>query len=118
MIDTILQDVRYALRTLRRSPGVAVVVVLTLALGIGPTTAVYSVVEGVLLRPLPYRDAGRVVRVGWTFEQYYESGRFAASPSVAEVRAWSEQNRSFEDVSPYWGDSPVLTGLGDATRVS
>lgn len=118
MMDTILQDLRYALRTLRRSPGFAAVVVLTLALGIGPTTAVYSVVEGVLLRPLPYRDPGRVVRVGWTFEQYYESGRFGASPTVAEVRAWSEQNHSFEEVSPYWGDAPVLTGLGDATRIS
>ncbi len=117
-MNTIFQDLRYALRTLRRSPGFTALVVLTLALGIGPTTAVYSVVEGVLLRPLPYRDPGRVVRVGWTFEQYYQSGQFTASPSVAEVRAWSEQNRSFEDVSPYWGDSPVLGGLGDATRLS
>src|SRR6266576_7070590 len=117
-MNTIFQDLRYALRTLRRSPGFTALVVLTLALGIGPTTAVYSVVEGVLLRPLPYRDPGRVVRVGWTFVQYYQSGQFTASPSVAEVRAWSEQNRSFEDVSPYWGDSPVLGGLGDATRLS
>jgi predicted permease len=117
-MDTVLQDLRYALRTLRRSPGFTAVALLTLALGIGPTTAVYSVVEGVLLRPLPYRDPGRVVRVGWTFEQYYASGRFGASASVAEVRAWSDQNHSFDEVSPYWGDNPVLTGLGDATRIT
>jgi len=117
-MDTVLHDIRYALRTFANRPGFTSLAILTLALGIGPTTAVYSVVEGVLLRPLPYRDAGRVVRVGWTFEQYYESGRFGASPTGAEVRAWSEQNHSFEDVSPYWGDSPVLTGLGDATRLS
>ena len=117
-MDSLLQDVRYTLRMLRTSPGFTLVTVLTLALGIGPTTAVYSVVEGVLLRPLPYADPERVVRVGWTYEQYYASGRFGASPSVAEVRAWSEQNHSFDDVAPYWGDNPVLTGLGDATRVT
>ena len=117
-MDTILQDLRYALRTLRRSPGFAAVVVLTLTLGIGPTTAVYSFIEGVLLRPLPYKDAGQLVRLGWTWKQYYASGYMAASPSLAEVRAWMAQSHSFEGMSPHWGNNPVLTELGEATRVS
>lgn len=62
-IEQPLQDLRYALRGLKRTPVFAVVVVLTLALGVGATTSIFSVVYGVLLRPLPYRDAGRIVTV-------------------------------------------------------
>src|SRR6266576_3953846 len=118
IMDTVLQDIRYALRTFANRPGFTSLAILTLALGIGPTTAVYSFVEGVLLRPLPYKDAGRLVRIGWTWKQYYVSRRMAASPSLAEVRVWMAQSHSFAEMSPYWGDGPVLTGLGEATRVT
>ena len=118
MMDTILQDLRYALRTFANRPGFTSLAILTLALGIGPTTAVYSFVEGVLLRPLPYEDAGRLVRIGWTWKKYYASRRIGVTPSLAEVRAWMAQSHSFERMSPHWGDSSVLTGLGEATRVS
>lgn len=67
-MDAILRDLHYALRTLTKSPGFATAVVLTLALGIGANTAVFSVVNGVVLRPLPYPDPDRVVYLAWEYE--------------------------------------------------
>ena len=113
-----LNDLRFALRSLRKNPGVTAVAVLTLALGIGPTTAVYSVVEGVLLRPLPYHDAGRLMSISEIPHKDHRPGmRLGIGPHLAEVRAWRAHSRSFEDMSAYFPSEPVLTGLGDARRV-
>ena len=96
MKDVLLQDLRYALRVLRQRPGFTAVAVLTLALGIGATTAIFSVANGVLLRPLPYEAPDRVVMA---------HARWEGSPngpfSLAEYWDLREQTRSFTRIAAY-----------------
>ncbi|MFT4113612.1 ADOP family duplicated permease [Silvibacterium sp.] len=94
--ERLAQDVRYALRQMRRSPGFATSVVGTLALGIGAATAMFTVVDHVMLQPLPYKDAGRLVEIG-----------AAPNPGVRSVEpypdiaAWCERSKSFEQIAFY-----------------
>jgi putative ABC transport system permease protein len=106
----LLQDLKYAVRMLGRNPGFTVVVVLTLALGIGATTAIYSVAYGVLLRPLPYPSPDRIIQV-W---QVGDRGQRmqVADPTFEE---WREQSRSFAALAQY--SSSATTVLGGAEPV-
>ena len=97
-------DFRYSLRTLKKSPGFAAVAVLTLALGIGANTAVFTVVNGVLLRPLPYLDQDRLVTL-WSARPE-DSRRFL--PSYPDYQAWKSQSESFEQMAFIYGDEIVL----------
>jgi hypothetical protein len=90
------RDLRHAIRQLVRTPGFTLVAVLTLALGIGATTAIFSVVNGVLLRPLPYPDAHALVRVN---EYLPAFGRFSVAP--ANFLDWRQQNTGFERMAAY-----------------
>src|ERR1035441_7386240 len=103
-IEQVIKDARYGVRTLLRAPAFSLVAVVTLALGIGANTAIFSVVNAVLLRPLAYRDADRLV-----VALHYGSDPVA----VANYIDWRDQNRSFETMAAaeYW--SANLTG-GDA----
>jgi len=111
----VVQDARYALRVLARSPGFAVVAVLTLALGIGANTAIFSVVDAVLLEPLPYADPGRLVMV-WQTDRVSGTGREPASvPDYFDVRA---RNRVFEELGAFaWAYGGLLGGDGEPVRV-
>src|SRR5579884_3272289 len=88
-LDAVGQDLRYALRGLRRSPGFTVVAVITLALGIGATTSIFSVVYGVLLGPLPYRDASRLIVLNETTPRVG-----TVSVSYADFLDWRAQSRA------------------------
>jgi len=105
MIDTLLQDLRYALRTLAKSPGFTAVVVLTLALGIGANTAIFSVVNGVLLTPLPYKDPSRLVVV---WESKGTSSHNVVNP--ANYMDWHDRATSFGGLALLSWRGLTLTG--------
>jgi putative ABC transport system permease protein len=105
----LLQDVRYALRQLRKSPGFAAVAIITLALGIGANTAIFSVVNAVLLRPLPYKDDGRLVVV-------LHNGRNPVAP--ANFVDWQSQNHSFESMGAAESWSPNLTSTDNPENLA
>ena len=106
-IETFLQDLRFAFRMLRKSPGFTAVAVLTLALGIGANTAIFSVVDAVLLKPLPYQDSSRLVVV-WENELPHGLVRNVVSPP--NFVDWQAQNRVFQDMAYLADTRSNLTG--------
>src|SRR5580693_2104734 len=97
-LETLGQDLRYGLRMLRKNPGFAAVAVLTLALGIGANTAIFSVVDAVLLRPLPYPQAERLVTV-WSTTASQEMPLTLAAPP--DFRAWRENAKKCADMGAF-----------------
>ncbi len=114
-MDTLLAELRYALRRLRKSPVFSAIVVLTLALGIGANTAIFSVVDAVLLRPLPYERPSELV----TIEHLYPSlNNLKAPVSAPGFKSYRDRTRSFSAVAVQSGWQPNLTGKGDPERLS
>ena len=109
-----LQDLRYGLRMLVKHPGFTAVAVTALALGIGANTAIFSVVNTVLLRPLPYKDPEQLMMV---FEDSRAHGYPRDTPTVANFIDWRDQNQVFESMAAIAGASFNLTGVGDPERL-
>jgi putative ABC transport system permease protein len=114
-LEMLLQDVRYAARTLIRKPGFAVITVLTLALGIGANTAIFSAVRAVLLRPLPFPQPDALVFVSSTTVAAPTRAGGAASPP--DFVDWRQQNRSFTELAALYASSYALTGVGTAEQI-
>src|SRR5262245_15338629 len=114
-MGNLLQDLRYGARTLLKNPGFTLIAVLTLALGIGANTAIFSVVNAVLLRSLPFHDPDRLVMV-------WEDASFAGfprnTPAPANYADWKSQNSTFEDMAATAGASFNVTGDGEPERVA
>jgi len=114
-LDTFRQDVRIAIRTLRRSPGFVLTAIVTLALAIGANTAVFSLISSALLEPLPYPDADRIVQFWFT-----TPGGNGLTLSIPQVNAIASETDVFQDVTPYdfGGPGVSITGNGDPKQVS
>jgi predicted permease len=111
-MNGLVQDVRYAVRQMRKNRGFTIVAVLTLALGIGANSAIFSVVNGVLLDPLPFPNAPRIVSL------FQDKPNFSkGSISYPNLLDWQRENRTFEAIAGYrWGDG-TITGVGQAEEV-
>src|SRR6186997_2141900 len=112
--DDFMRDVRHAVRSLRRSPGFSIAVVLTLALGIGGNTAVFSVVDQLLLRPLPYPSGDQLVMV----EESVGGGGSHADVNPANWLDWQRESRTFRGFAAWVLAQFTLTGVGEPRNVN
>ncbi len=113
-LERLLQDLRFTFRSLRRAPAFTTVAVLTFALAIGVNTTMFTVVNGILLRPLPFRDEGRVFMLS-----HAPGGPFINGPAMfdASYVAYARSQRSFESTTSFAAGDATMTGVGDPTRV-
>lgn len=114
-IESVLQDMRYGARGLRNSPAFTAIALLTLALGIGATTAIFSIVYAVLLRPLPYKDSQRIVNISTVSSMFPEFTLGQAIPNLNDIKA---RAKSFENIATYQLESFTLTGTGEPEQIN
>jgi putative ABC transport system permease protein len=114
LLETLARDLAYAVRMLRRNPGFTATVVLTLGLGIGATTAIFTVVNAVLLRPLPYPEPDRLVYIATNWSASGDSD----FSYTADYAAWKNHNRSLSQIAGYMPFQANFTGGGEAERIA
>jgi putative ABC transport system permease protein len=114
-LESLLQDIRYSVRGLGKAPGFTLVAMVTLALGIGATTAIFSVINTVLLRPLPYKDSQRIARIQTITPMFPEFQLDESIPDYNDIKAGA---RSFEALALYEKKAINLTGPGDPEQIS
>ncbi len=115
-LENLVQDVRFGLRMLSKNPGFTIVAVLTLALGIGANTAIFSVVNAVLLRPLPYKEADRLVTI---WERNPKEGYEQNNPAAGTYRDWKAQSQAFEQMAVFDANEGFnLTEAGEPMRLT
>src|SRR5437879_7861490 len=107
-MESLLRDLKFGLRMMTRSPGFTLVAIITIALGIGANTAIFSVVNTVLLRPLPYEHPDRLMVI-WEKQEQVDK----ESPSLPNFLDWRERNQSFEEMAIARRDNVNLTRAGE-----
>src|SRR3982751_4150719 len=112
-----MSDLLFAFRQLRKSPGFTFVAILTLALGIGANTAIFSVVNAVLLKPLPYPEPQQLVGLGSADTREVRTSGSPDSISFPDFNDWRAQNRTFASMAVYRDKTFALAGLGEAQSV-
>src|SRR5258708_20991422 len=112
-METLLQDIRYGLRMLLKSPSFSIVATIALALGIGANTAIFSVVNAVLLRPLPFTNSEQLMMV---WETDATRGQVRGTASYPNFADWRDQNHVFERIASYHGNDSIMTVRSESTR--
>jgi predicted permease len=115
MLADLWQDLRFGARMLLKNPGITLIVVVTLALGIGANSAIFSVVNAVLLSPLPYGQPDRLVAL---YSENAKRGLTQQPVAYANFKDWREQNQTFEQIAALRSETQVLTGSGEPERIS
>ncbi|HSF25070.1 MAG TPA: ABC transporter permease, partial [Blastocatellia bacterium] len=114
-MNTLWQDLRFGARMLIKKPGFTLIAIITLALGIGANTAIFSVVHAVLLRPLPYQDPERLTLLWTKLDKIGLDQNWVSEPEVLDFR---EQSELFESFGVVFGSSFILTGEGEPEQLS
>src|SRR5580658_3197913 len=117
-MQNLLFDLRFVFRQLRKSPGFTAAAVLMLAFGIGATTAIFSIVEGVLLRPLPFPDPDRLMVLADRLEGTDFGGTSEAGVTVPDIRTYTRDTKSFDGLGGYIFSRYELSGSGEAAQVN
>ncbi len=114
-VETLFQDLRYGLRTLAKNPGFTLVAILTLGLGIGANSTIFTVVNAALIHPLPFRDANRLVTPWGSFPEIGYTGPLRTCDR--DYAGWRDQNQVFDQIGAYGDWNVSLTGAGDPVRL-